>query len=109
MSWRNLDNSARDAEILEAKGLAVHRWGSLLDLEAQVQRRPRPWPPGQRKRPSEPADKMLADEVIKRLEAAYASETDGFHVALEELTASAKQAPRSRSAGRRACVRRFPS
>jgi hypothetical protein len=65
-------------------------WGRLLDLEAQLQRRPRPWP-RPRKRPSEPADKMLADEVIKRVEAAYPSETDGLRVTLEELTASAKK------------------
>jgi hypothetical protein len=44
-----------------------------------------------RKRPTQPGDDMLADEVIKRLETQFAAEVDVMRVGLEELQVEAKR------------------
>jgi hypothetical protein len=69
--------SNHDAELAEARGLAANRWSALLDLEAQVQREEQNLALRPKKRPPAPGDDLLADEVIKRQEEAFAAQTAG--------------------------------
>ena len=74
----------------EAKALAAHRWSKLLDLEAQVQREEQNLAARPKKRPPQRGDDMLANEVITRQEAAFATETAGMRAAIGQLKAQAK-------------------
>ena len=71
-----LGGTAHDSELMEAKAVAAGRWSRLLDLEAQVHREEQNLAARPRKGACEPADKMLAAEVIKRFEAEFAAQTD---------------------------------
>jgi hypothetical protein len=66
--------SSHDAELAEARALAAGRWGKLLDLEAQVQRDEQ-LVAARGKRPGNPGDKMLADEIIRRMDDEYEAQT----------------------------------
>jgi hypothetical protein len=66
--------SSHDQELAEARALAADRWLKLLDLEAQVQRDEQ-LVAARGKRPGNPGDKMLADEVIRRMDDEYEAQT----------------------------------
>jgi hypothetical protein len=66
--------SSHDSELAEARALAADRWSRLLDLEAQVQRDEQLLA-ARGKRPADPADKMLAPEVVRRMEKEYEAQT----------------------------------
>ena len=76
------DGTLAAAEFMDARSLAAGKWSRLLDLEGQVQREAARLAARSKTRPSEPADQMLADEVVRRLGDAYAKETDGLRVQL---------------------------
>jgi hypothetical protein len=62
----------------------------LHSLEQQIQREEQAVAARPRKRPPARGDDMLADEVIKRLEAAFEEEARGRRDGLEVLRAQAK-------------------
>jgi hypothetical protein len=58
----------------DTRALAADRWLKLLDLEAQVQRDEQ-LVAARGKRPGNPGDKMLADEVIRRMDDEFEATT----------------------------------
>jgi hypothetical protein len=68
-------NSTHDGELAEAKALAAGEWSRLLDLEAQVVREEANLNARPRRRPAAPSDKMLAREVIERMDEEYEADT----------------------------------
>ncbi len=83
-------SSGHRPEIDEALGLATHRWGRLLDMEAQVQRDGQQLAARPKTRPAQFDDDKLPDRTLEQRNKDYAAETAGMEAALEELRDLAK-------------------
>ena len=90
-SRRKLGGTSHDEELIQAKAAAAARWERLLDLEGQVQWEEQHLAARPKKRPQAPGDDLIASEVIKRMEDAFATETDGLSAALADLRELAKK------------------
>jgi hypothetical protein len=85
-----LAGGGHDMELGEAKDRAAARWSHLLDLEAQVVREEANLAVRPSKRPPQPGDDLLADEVLKRQAEAFAAQTAGRRDQVAVLKAQAK-------------------
>jgi hypothetical protein len=83
--------SGHRPEIDEALGLATHRWGRLLDMEAQIIREEQTLAARGKTLPTQPGDEMLPDRTISQRDAAYLDETKHRKAALAELKEQAKR------------------
>ena len=72
-----LDGTRHDAELMEARGLAMSRWGQLLNLEQQVIREEQYLAARSKKRPTQPGDDLLPDRTLTERDRAWAEETKG--------------------------------
>jgi len=86
-----LATTGHDAELAEAKGLAAHRWGRMLDLEAQVQREEAALTSRPKNRPAQPGDETLPDRTLEKRNAKWQHETKDMHAALVALKEQAKR------------------
>jgi hypothetical protein len=86
-----LAGTRHDAELAEARGLAAARWNQLLSMEAQVIHDEQQLAARPKKRPAQPGDDLLADEVIKRQEQAFEDQTRARRDSLEQLKEQAKR------------------
>lgn len=82
--------SSYDPQLAEARGLASHRWGRLLDLEAQIQRDAAAVGARPKKRPAGPGDWKLPESAIERMEKEYKDQTEGMRRELATLKEQAK-------------------
>lgn len=85
------DGTLAGAEFMDARSTAAGKWSRLLNLERQIERETASLAARPKTRPAEPSDQMLATEVVKRMEAAFAAEADAHRAGLEELKEQAKR------------------
>jgi hypothetical protein len=78
-------SSQHRPEIDEALGLATHRWGRLLDMEAQVQRDEQVLAARPKTRPAQPGDEALPDRTLDQRNADWQVETKNRRAGLAEL------------------------
>lgn len=80
-----LDGSRHDQELMEARGLAMHRWSALLGMEQQIQRDAAALETRPKKRPAQHGDDRVPDRTIAEWDETYERQTKDKHVALAEL------------------------
>lgn len=86
-----LDGSRHDAELAEARGLAMNRWGALLGMEQQIQRETADLAARPRKRPSERTDETLPDRTLEQRNKDWEQQTEHKATALALLREQAKR------------------
>jgi hypothetical protein len=85
-----LDGNRHDAELAEARGLAVFRWNQLINIEQQVIREEQALAARPKKRPSAPGDDLVPDRTLAERDRAFEEESKGRRDGLEVLKAQAK-------------------
>jgi hypothetical protein len=88
-----LDGSRHDAELVEARGLAMNRWSQLLSKEEQVIREGAALASRPKNRPAQQGDDLLPDRTLDARNAAWDDETRHRR---ESLAALKEQAERER-------------
>ena len=86
-----LEGTRHDGELLEARGLAAHRWGQLLGMEEQIGREEQQLALRPKKRPTQPGDEVLPDRTLAQRDAGWLDETKYKHAALADLKEQAKR------------------
>ena len=85
-----LDGNRHDAELAEARGLAVARWSQLIDMEQQIVREESALATRPKDRPAQPGDEVLPDRTLKQRDAEWQEATKYRRVLLGELKDQAK-------------------
>lgn len=80
-----LDGTRHDAELAEAKSLAMTRWSALTSMESQAQREEQAPATRPKKRPSQPGDDQLPDRTIEKQARDWEEQTKYLHASLAEL------------------------
>lgn len=87
---KKLDGTRHDAELMEAKALAAHRWHRLLDLEQQVVREEQKLAGRPRTRPNEPGDDLVPNRTLAERDRAWEEQTKDRRDSLGALKEQAK-------------------
>jgi hypothetical protein len=86
-----LDGTRHDAELAEARGLAMSRWNQLLSLEQQVVREEALLAARPNTRPAQKGDELLPDRTIDERNRQWQDETKHKRGALADLKEQAKR------------------
>jgi hypothetical protein len=86
-----LEGTWHDGELLEARGLAAHRWGQLLGMEEQIGREEQQLALRPKKRPAQPGDELLPDRTLAQRDAGWQDETKHHRAALADMKEQAKR------------------
>ena len=82
--------SRHDAELIEARGLAAHKWEQLLGMEQQIQREEQQLAARPKSRPSQPGDEVLPDRTLAQRDAGWLDETNYKRDSLAALKEQAR-------------------
>jgi hypothetical protein len=85
-----LEGSRHDAELAEARGLAMSRWNQLINIEQQVIREEQALAARPKKRRPAPGDDLVPDRTLAERDRAFEEESKGRRDGLEVLKAQAK-------------------
>jgi len=85
-----LDGTRHDAELAEARGLAMARWFGLKNMESQIVRETQALAGRPKDRPARHDDDRLPDRTIEKQNAEWLDQTRYLRDSLEALKAEAK-------------------
>jgi hypothetical protein len=85
------EGTRHDAELAEARGLAMSRWARLLDLDAQVIREEQQLASRPKNRPAQQGDDVLPDRTIDERNRQWQDETTHRKGTLADLKEQAKR------------------
>jgi hypothetical protein len=86
-----LEGTRHDGELLEARGLAAHRWGQLLGMEEQIGREEQRLAARPKTRPAQPGDETLPDRTLEQRNADWQVQTKDIRAGLADLKEQAKR------------------